>query len=41
MKDLVEDPEQIAEKKAEFEELIEELKEAYNLYAERLKALLR
>ena len=41
MKDLVEDPEQIAEKKAEFEELIEELKETYNLYAERLKALLR
>lgn len=40
MKELVQDPVQIAEKKAELEELIEELKEVYNLYAARLQNLL-
>ena len=41
MKDLVDDPEQIAKKKAELEETINELKEAYNIYAARLKEMLR
>ena len=41
MKDLVDDPEQIAKKKAELEETINELKEAYDIYAERLKEMLR
>lgn len=40
MKELVQDPVQIAEKKAELEELIEELKEVYDLYAARLQNLL-
>jgi len=41
MKDLVEDPEKIAEKKKELEDTINELKEAYDLYATRLKEMLR
>ena len=41
MKDLVDDPEQIAKKKAELEETINELKEAYDIYVERLKEMLR
>jgi len=41
MKDLVDDPEQIAKKKAELEETIKELKEAYDIYAARLKEMLR
>jgi len=41
MKDLVEDPEKIAEKKKELEDTINELKEAYDLYAARLKEMLR
>ena len=41
MKDLVDDPEQIAKKKAELEETINELKEAYDIYAARLKEMLR
>lgn len=41
MKDLVDDPEQIANKKAELEETIKELKEAYDIYAARLKEMLR
>lgn len=41
MKDLVEDPDKIAEKKAELEETINELKEAYELYSARLKEMLR
>ena len=41
MKDLVEDPDKIAEKKKEIEDTISELKEAYDLYAARLKELLR
>lgn len=41
MKDLVEDPDQIAEKKAEIEETITALTEAYNVYAARIKELLR
>lgn len=40
MKDLVQNPEQIAEKKTELEELIEELKEIYDLYEARLEGLL-
>lgn len=40
MKELVQDPEQIAEKKTELEELIEELKAIHNLYTARLKDLL-
>jgi len=41
MKDLVEDPEKIAEKKKELEDTINELKVAYDLYAARLKEMLR
>lgn len=41
MKDLVDDPEQITKKKAELEETINELKEAYDIYAARLKEMLR
>ena len=41
MKDLVDDPEQIAKKKAELEGTIDELKEAYDIYAARLKEMLR
>ena len=41
MKELVEDPEKIAEKKADLEETINELKEAYELYSARLKEMLR
>jgi len=41
MKDLVADPEKIAEKKKELEDTINELKEAYDLYAARLKEMLR
>ena len=41
MKELVDDPEQIAKKKAELEETIKELKEAYDIYAARLKEMLR
>lgn len=40
MKELVQDPEQIAEKKAELEELIKELKEIFELYSARLERLL-
>ena len=40
MKKLVQDPEQIAEKKAELEELIKELKEIFELYSARLERLL-
>ena len=41
MKDIVEDPERTAEKRAEIEETIAELKEAYDAYAARLKEMLR
>ena len=41
MKELVNAPEQVAEKRTELEKMIEELKEAYNLYAGRLKEMLR
>ncbi len=41
MKELVNDPEQVAEKRTELEKMIEELKEAYDLYAGRLKEMLR
>lgn len=41
MKELVDDPEQIAKKKTELEETIKELKEAYDIYAARLKEMLR
>lgn len=41
MKDLVDDPNQIAEKKAELENTINELKEAYEAYSNRLKEMLR
>ncbi len=41
MKELVDDPEQIAKKKDELEETIKELKEAYDIYAARLKEMLR
>lgn len=41
MKDLIEDPEQIAEKRAELEQTIVELKEVYDYYAARLKEMLR
>lgn len=40
MKELVQDPEQIAEKKAELEELIKELKEIFELYSAHLERLL-
>ncbi len=41
MKELVNDPEQVAEKQAELEEMIAELKEAHDLYTARLKEMLR
>ena len=41
MKELVNAPEQVAEKRTELEKMIEELKEAYDLYAGRLKEMLR
>ncbi len=41
MKELVNDPGQVAEKRAELEEMIAELKEAHDLYATRLKEMLR
>ena len=41
MKELVNDPKQVAEKRAELEGMIAELKEAYDLYAARLKEMLR
>lgn len=41
MKELVDDPEKIAKKRAELEEMMEELKKAHALYSERLKELLR
>lgn len=41
MKELVNDPEQVAEKRTELEEMIAELKEAHDLYAARLKEMLR
>ena len=41
VKDLVEDPELIAEKKAELEETIAKLKKAYAIYAAQLKEILR
>lgn len=41
MKDLVDDPDKIAEKKAEIEDIISQLKEAYDLYKEKLKEMLR
>lgn len=41
MKELVDDPEQIAKKKAELEDTINELKEAYDIYATRLNEMLR
>ena len=41
MRELVDDPNQIAEKKAELENTINELKEAYEAYSNRLKEMLR
>lgn len=41
LKELVEDPERLAEKRAELEGTIAELKEAYGLYDARLKEMLR
>ena len=41
MRELVDDPNQIAEKKAELENTINELKEAYEAYSKRLKEMLR
>ena len=41
MKELVNDPEQVAEKRTELEKMIAELKEVYDLYAARLKEMLR
>lgn len=41
MKDIVCDPERIAEKRAETEAAISELKEAYDFYSARLKEMLR
>ena len=41
MKELVKSPEKIAEKKAEIEETLAELKEAYDFYSARLKEMLR
>lgn len=41
MKELVNDPEQVAEKRTELEEIIAELKETYDLYVVRLKEILR
>ncbi len=41
MKELVNDPEQVAEKRTELEEMIAELKEAHDLYVARLKEMLR
>lgn len=41
MKEIVEDSEKIAEKRKEIEDTIAELKEAYDLYAARLKEMLR
>lgn len=40
MKDLVDDPKQIAEKRAELENTITNLKEAYDYYAARIEELL-
>lgn len=41
MKELVNDPEQMAEKRTELEKMIAELREAYDFYIERLKEMLR
>lgn len=41
MKDIVNDPDKIEEKKSELKELISELKEVYDLYDARIKELLR
>ena len=41
MKELVNDTEQVAEKRAELEDKISELKEVYDLYAARLEEMLR
>lgn len=41
MKDLVDDPDKITEKKAEIEDIISQLKEAYDLYKGKLKEMLR
>lgn len=41
MKELVNDPEQVAEKRMELEKMIAGLKETYDLYAARLKEILR
>lgn len=41
MKELVNDAEQVAEKRTELEGMIAELEEAYDLYAARLKEMLR
>lgn len=41
LKEIVEDPRKLAEKKAELEESINELKESYEFYRDRLKELLR
>ncbi len=41
MKNLVDDPKQIAEKKAELEKTINELKEIYGLYEKRIQEMLR
>ncbi len=41
MKELVGSPEMIAEKKAELEQIIADLKEAYDIYATRIEKMLR
>ena len=41
MKDVVNNPEKIEEKKTELQSLIEELKEVYDWYEARIKELLR
>ena len=41
MKELVNSPEQISEKRSELERAITDLKEAYNLYDARIKEILR
>ena len=41
MKEQVNDPEQVAEKRTELEKMIAELKEAHDLYAAKLKEMLR
>ena len=41
MKNLVNDPEQIAEKQAEYQSIIDELTDTYRIYTDRLKEMLR